>query len=355
MHLEVPVLRVVARRFDASVESPASASLPAFLLPGSSLVQSWLVGATDGKTWGWWGPISRHVAEYAVEVFCAIAQTEPTTPDQWGERARRHTRHAHSGLGSLAVGVFELAVWDLAGQRTDRPVWALLCETPAVSSVEGYATCFGFDAEKNLGRNLARELSTRGWKCQKWRPPDCRGDSVDELSRIVLGKGGIALDFGGLWPLEKVVSFLAQVKCSLEWIEEPVPPWRLPDLDTVSLPAPVAAGEHCYGPHETFLLEASGVSIWQPDSVFCGGFSNLVRIAHRAEIVGARCIPHGGGLLPAIHAAACGAKVESIEWHLLIEPKRQAHLADTLAPGESPSIPVPYRPGWGGRLHSSVL
>lgn len=353
--LQVPVVRVVAREFQASAQAAISEALSVSILRGANPVRGWLVGATDGEAWGWWGPISEQIAEYAVNIFYAIGPREPSTPDGWAELARQYTRHAHSGLGSVAVGAFELAVWDLAGQRADRPVWALFRDEPAVNSIEGYATCFGFDAREVEGRKLASEIEALGWRLQKWRPSDCGGEIINELSGSLGADSQIALDFGGLWPKEKVVDFLEHISCELAWIEEPVPPWRLSELKELSLPAPVAAGEHCYGVHETVLLETAGVSIWQPDAVFCGGFSNLLRIADRALSFGARCIPHGGGLLPAVHAAACGARVESVEWHLVVEPKRQAHLAEPVAPGERPSIAIPYRPGWAGRLNLDLI
>src|SRR5207245_352538 len=129
----------------------------------------------------------------------------------------------------------------------------------------------------------------------------------------------IAIDIGGRWSPTEVVRFVEGITCTLAWIEEPLPPWQLPEIRLIPLPAPLAAGEHCYGPHETFLLEAVGVKIWQPDAVFCGGLNSFLRIAHQAAKVGTRFVPHGGGLLPAIHAAACGAQVERVEWHFAAE------------------------------------
>lgn len=355
IEIAVAVRKVIARPFTAQQGKLPSKILPKSLLPESNPVQGWLVGATDGRDWGWWGPVSEQVAGYAVNIFDAIDQRWTAAPPEWAERARRRTRHAHTGLGSVAIGAFELAVWDLLGQIVDRPVWALFRETPAVSSIEAYATCFGFHPKEAAGQRLAYELVDRGWRCQKWRPPDGEGDVVDELCKRAGGGGRLALDFGGLWPGERVASLLAQISSDLAWIEEPLPPWKLADLALLSTSIPIAAGEHCYGPHETVMLETAGVSIWQPDAVFCGGWDNLLRIASRAASVGARCIPHGGGLLPSLHAAACGIPIELVEWHLGIEPRRQAHLANPVGPLETTHIPIPHLPGWGGRLDTSLI
>jgi L-alanine-DL-glutamate epimerase-like enolase superfamily enzyme len=152
-----------------------------------------------------------------------------------------------------------------------------------------------------------------------------------------------------------VAAFLDQVSCQLAWIEEPLPPWQLCEVNTMKLPAPLAAGEHCYGPHEIPLFEVAGVNVWQPDAVFCGGFLNFMRICQRAKALNARLVPHGGGLLPALHAAACGAGIEQMEWHLLLEPKRQAHFPEITGPDKEHRIAVPVRSGWAGPLDIDLL
>jgi len=351
--LAIPICEVAARPFDTALQHFDSLVLPR-VVQSWNAVTAWLLGAYDGKMWGWWGPVSQQVAQYAVEIFNAIDERQPTTPERWAERARRYTRHAHAGLGNVAVGTFELAVWDLAGQRTDRPVWAFFCETPAVTSVKTYMTCAGINPRGESSRKLAADLADRGWTLQKWQPHDHNGSVVEELRRSVGDKARIAVDIGGRWSKDKVVRFLEELSCNLAWIEEPLPPWRFSEMRVLPRPAPFAAGEHCYGPHETPLLEAAGIEIWQPDAVFCGGFVNFLRMADRAATVGARFVPHGGGLIPAIHAAACGVQTECVEWNLNVEPKRQAHLTDGIAPDDRHRIPVPYHPGWAGRLKASL-
>jgi L-alanine-DL-glutamate epimerase-like enolase superfamily enzyme len=120
---------------------------------------------------------------------------------------------------------------------------------------------------------------------------------------------------------------------------------------------PVAAGEHCYGPSDGAALRAAGVDVWQPDAVFCGGFDALRSFLAGAAANRALSAPHGGGLLPALHAAVGGALVWLIEYHLLLEPRRQAHLSTPTTPrfGEGSSrLAPPTMPGWGGPLHAAV-
>ena len=109
----------------------------------NDVVEGWLIGVHDGRNYGWWGPISRQVAHLAKGVFEAIDNRCPSSPTEWARRARQGTRHAHTGLLSVAVGALELACWDLVGQQANAPVWALFGEAKR-ESIPTYATCFGF-------------------------------------------------------------------------------------------------------------------------------------------------------------------------------------------------------------------
>ena len=353
--ITVPVLWVISRQFIAPAPNKDRFQRSPIMPVSDEPVRGWLVGVSDGRTWGWWGPVSRLVARHAVAVHTAVIDTTPASPNQWAERARRGTRHAHSGLGALAVGAFELATWDLAGKRADLPVWALLVDHPISWSVGAYATCFDVDPRIS-GAAVAAKVAAAGWPIQKWRPPESL-DAASFIDTLAIAAGGddrIAIDFGGRWPLSQLKEFLAQLRSRLAWIEEPLPPWLLHLAGELTLPAPHAAGEHCYGPHEAALLEAAHVNIWQPDAVFCGGFDNFIQIAARATTAKARCVPHGGGLLVALHAAACGADIAQVEWHLTLEARRQAHLADPVIPSDDLRVRLPQRPGWAGQLHTQL-
>lgn len=65
-------------------------------------------------------------------------------------------------------------------------------------------------------------------------------------------------------------------------------------------------------------------------------------------------MPHGGSLLPALHAAAAGDAVECVEYHMLLEPRRQAHLASPVMPVEGRRLVAPDAPGWAGPLNPNL-
>jgi L-alanine-DL-glutamate epimerase-like enolase superfamily enzyme len=322
------------------------------------VVHGWLVGVTDGQSWGWWGPVERTVAERAPGLLSAAFPELPArvTPHGFARQVRRATRHAHAGVLSLTVGALELALWDLAGKRADLPVWALLAPRAAVESVPAYATCFGVELTRERVADVLTEVAA-DYATQKWRPRVLAPDLVDVVADFVerTGPGRLAVDFLGTWEPERVRASSRQLDGALAWVEEPYHPDEVELAQAGEFGVPHAAGEHCYGPGDAARLQAGHVDIWQPDAVFCGGLVSLMSLVRSAAQAGARCAPHGGGLLPALHLATIGEPIAAVELHLLLEPRRLAHLAwRSLADAGAGTVPVPTAPGWGGELRADL-
>ncbi len=321
-------------------------------------VRGWLVGLRAGRHTGWWGPVPGDAARCVRRLFEAAFPELPAVVDvvSFAHRLRRATRHAHSGIYAVAGGALELALWDLAGQRTDLPVYALLGAGTA-QDVPAYATCFGVDPHGAPGRSVMTAVAD-SYHVQKWNHALTEALPDQTAVRFVeqLGAGRLALDFHGAWHASRVEQTCADYAQALAWVEEPCHPEEVHLAAPGQFGAPHAAGEHCYGAADTVLLERGAVDIWQPDAVFCGGMTNLLEIIRLAACAGAACMPHGGGLLPALHAAAAGAPVTQVENHLLLEPRRLAHLADPPATNRTDGlIEVPKRPGWSGPLRKELV
>lgn len=356
---------VVIRSFRVAPPDESRFFAPIRFAASPRPVQGFLVGVTDGHHWGWWGPVTEEIALQTRALFARAtgqlgesavgraARRVRGTPEQCSDQLRRATRHAHSGILSVCRGVFELSCWDLLGQRYGVPVWSLLTSQAAVTRVRAYATCFGVRLDHPAAAGLAREVGAV-WPIQKWRPVRklSVAGSRARLAAEAAGLGCLALDFCGAWPLAAALRYCAALRLDLAWIEEPCPPGALSTLRTAIRPAPVAAGEHCYGPDETAILAHARVDIWQPDAVFCGGFSALRTIISVAA--GRPVYPHGGGLIPALHAAVAGDAVDLVEFHLLLEPRRQVHLAHPIMPAEDGSFGIPELAGWAGPLRGDL-
>ncbi|MEV6930145.1 enolase C-terminal domain-like protein [Dactylosporangium sp. NPDC051485] len=360
----VPIVRVALAEFDLPAPPPEVHAAAVRADARTDPVRGWLVGVSDGDRWGFWGPIHVSVARQVPAVVGAALPLPGTADPAWfGRLLRRATRHAHTGLLAVAVGAVELALWDLAAKRAGLPVWRLLAPAAVAGPMPAYATCFGVRGDAARIAAVMDEVAGT-YTVQKWDPAVLGDDLVDVTVDFVRrrGPGRLAVDFHGAWPADRVRAACAPVAGGLAWVEEPYHPDEIDRARPGEFGVAHAAGEHCYGGADTVQLREGRVDVWQPDAVFCGGLVSLLGIVHAARAAGARCAPHGGGLLPALHLAVTGAPIDVLEFHLLLEPRRSLHLAGAPLPGGSDgpgaapagTLPVPTAPGWGGDLHADL-
>jgi L-alanine-DL-glutamate epimerase-like enolase superfamily enzyme len=357
----VPVARVALREF--TLPAPAQTEYHTAVRPyvRTDPVRGWLVGLSDGERWGWWGPVDVAVARSVPDLLAATFPLRPVqvNPAAFARRLRRATRHAHTGLLAISVGAAELALWDLTAKRADLPVWRLLSPTAVTDRIPAYATCFGArDSRPRVAAVMDSVAET--YPVQKWDPLVLEPDLIDTAAGFLRrhGPGRLAVDFHGLWHPDRVRVACAPVAGDLAWVEEPYHPDEVDQARAGEFGTAHAAGEHCYGVADAAQLRAGRVDVWQPDAVFCGGLMNLRALVRAAADAGARCAPHGGGLLPALHLAAIGERIDAVELHLLLELRRCAHLEQppvrTRADAHTGALPVPIAPGWGGDLRMDL-
>lgn len=307
----------------------------------------WLICVTDGINSGWWGPLQKPLAELSVSYFDNLKDKSQASISTWIDRLRLSSRHSHTGLGAIAIGAIELALWDMVGKIKEVPVWALFTSKPFFSKgIPVYASCLGADLQLKNILEVAKELKKQGWLIQKWdKASDIDGiDWVDALIEVI-DPETCAVDFRPYWGYQKNKIMLKNLPSDIAFIEEPVPPWLNGSIDKKDIFNLLAAGEHIYGPHE--LEQINMYDIWQPDGLFLGGFMNLLKVCREASRKGVRCMPHGGCFIPAIHAAVVLGTIEMVEWHLRLEPYRQAHFAEFTCPRSDNLVPLPDKPGWG--------
>lgn len=208
--------------------------------------------------------------------------------------------YGRKGLVVNAISGVDLALWDLIGKLKGEPVYHLL-GGPVRDELTFYATSDRPDLSKELGfiggkmplhhgpaegdegleKNIA-ELATMRERCGDdfWLMFDC----------------WMALDLPYAQKLAKRAA-----DYGLKWIEECLSPddyWGYRDLKA-SAPEGmmVTTGEH----ESTrwgfkMLLEMECADIIQPDVGWCGGLTELIKIADMAEQKGVLTIPHGSSV-----------------------------------------------------------
>jgi L-rhamnonate dehydratase len=222
----------------------------------------------------------------------------------WDMCWRSTMSYGRMGVTMNAISGFDMALWDIVGKALNQPIYRLLGgETK--DRVPAY--CTGNDIEQHVqfGYKMLKLAIPHG-------PASGRAGMKENLelvkrARAALGPDGeIMLDCWMAWT-ERYTIEMAEMMAPyrIYWMEEVLQPHDYAGfgrLNTTVKSTRIATGEHEYGRYGfRYLLEANGASIWQPDIQWCGGLTELRRIAAMAAAYDIPVIPHGGGLNGSIH------------------------------------------------------
>lgn len=222
----------------------------------------------------------------------------------WDICWRSTMSYGRMGVTMNAISGVDLALWDIVGKALNQPIYRLLGgETK--DRVPAY--CTGNDIEQHVqfGYKMLKLAIPHG-------PASGRAGMKENLelvkrARAALGPDGeIMLDCWMAWT-ERYTIEMAEMMAPyrIYWMEEVLQPHDYAGfgrLNTTVKSTRIATGEHEYGRYGfRYLLEANGASIWQPDIQWCGGLTELRRIAAMASAYDIPVIPHGGGLNGSIH------------------------------------------------------
>ena len=207
--------------------------------------------------------------------------------------------YGRKGIVLHAISAVDLAVWDLHGRLVGQPVFELL-GGPTSSDIPMYATgplagpieALGFFGAK-LPLTYGPSEGEEGFR---------RNVERARRARQAVGDGfPLYFDCWMALNVDYAVRLAQAVEpLGFRWLEEPLPPddyagyaelrRRMPASMTVN------TGEHEYTTAGFRLLCEAGVDILQPDPMWCGGLTELRRIAAVASAYGKRIIPHVGGV-----------------------------------------------------------
>jgi L-alanine-DL-glutamate epimerase-like enolase superfamily enzyme len=199
-----------------------------------------------------------------------------------------------------AIGVVDIALWDLLGKATGQPCWRLLGGYR--DSVEAYAD---IPIRDRTPAGLAQELVDcvdDGYRSVKFHIVDYDPDHIvacTEAARAAMGpEPRLMVDiFRALDPWTAIDVARRIEHLDIHWLEEPVR-WhdnpRGLALVAQNTTIPVAGGE---GESTIFgaraILEQAGLAYLQCDTLTIGGYTPLRKAAGIAEGFHARLAPHG--------------------------------------------------------------
>ena len=259
-----------------------------------------------------------------------------------------------------AVGVLDMALWDLRARQRNEPAWRTIADyfatagTPTVA-VYGTGGHYGADAGP-LRETLAeaRERGLRTFKIKIGGAPLATDLARVEAALGITGPGALALDTNGVWTPETAAEWLAALAgTDLAWIEEPVAPLDYAGLAAVAgrFPVPLGTGENLFSFDDARNLQRHGGlrpdRDWlQFDISLSYGLPEYVRIVDWFASHGwsrRRFAPHAGHVLALHTVAALGLGMAEVALDAALPV---AGLPDGAAVQEG-RLTLPDTPGFG--------
>ena len=304
-----------------------------------------------GKSEG--GGAARYIVE---EHFSRLLDNEdPFDVERlWDVMYRSSLPYGRKGVAIMAISAVDLALWDIIGKAHNQPVYKVL-GGKTKEKIPAYAT--GNDVENYL---------KFGYHGVKLAIPYGPADGVEGMkknvelvkrSRAAMGPDlMLMLDCYMAWDVPYTIAMARRIEpYHVHWIEESLIPddYRGYGQITREIDSTlIATGEHEYTRWGfQLLLDHEGADVLQPDINWCGGLTEIRRIAAMAAGRNLPVIPHQGGTVWGLHfvmATPNAPLAESIGPSRRIDEERGSFMrAVTLLPDEDGYVVPPERPGFG--------
>ena len=227
-----------------------------------------------------------------------IGEDARSTNKIWDEMFRASLPYGRKGLPIMAISAVDLALWDLLGKIRQEPVYNLI-GGKSRDEVSFYCTGPAPDAVKSLGF----------WG-SKVPLPHSHFDGEDGLRKNVAYLAAQRDLVGPDFPLmvdcymSLTVPYAIRLAeackpLGIYWWEEVLPPDDIEGFRLLKQAHPTlkwTTGEHEYTRFGfRRLIEERTIDILQPDVMWVGGMTELLRIGAHASAYDIPIIPHGSG------------------------------------------------------------
>ena len=250
---------------------------------------------TKGFAIGHGGLVGCFLAEEHFKRFLLDADPRDTTL-LWDQMYRASQHYGRRGLTMMVISVIDLALWDLLGKLRGEPVYKLIGGKAKDTPLRAYCT--------GPHPDVARQQGFWGSKvplCYGPNEPDSLQRNYDALAEYRKKAGpGFPLMVDCYMSLNIPYAIKLISKCAdldIEWWEEVLGPEDVEGYAMLRQALPQvkwATGEHEYTRYGyRRLIESRQLDVLQPDVMWCGGLTELLRIAAHAAAYDIDLVPHG--------------------------------------------------------------
>jgi L-alanine-DL-glutamate epimerase-like enolase superfamily enzyme len=232
----------------------------------------------------------------------------------WDAMMRNEKPGGH-GERSVAVGVLDMALWDLRAKAEGKPLWRLLADRYREGNADPHAWVYAAGGYYYPGKDIQalqdemRHYRDLGYACVKMKiggaplPEDLR--RVEAVLEVVGSGDNLAVDANGRFSLDEAAAYAdAVAPYGLRWYEEPLDPldYAAHAMLAERYAPPLATGENLFSVHDSRnLIRHGGLrpdrDVLQFDPALSYGLVEYLRTLAMLERHGwsaRRCVPHGG-------------------------------------------------------------
>lgn len=275
--------------------------------------------------------------------------------------------YGRRGVAIHALSGLDIALWDIVGQATGKPIHTLLGGARR-DRIKAYASTL-MPETPDEARSIVAAQREAGFDAVKlgWGPLG-RDADIDVALVAAAREGGgddfdLMIDIGLGWKSARQAIDRVQrmQEYNPYWIEEPFMPDEYAKYAELSaaVKTPIAAGEEETVLQDFERLVGDGaVEIVQPDVTRVGGITECVRIAEFARRAGRRCVLHAWstGIIKAasLHVLAAMEEAEYFEYCVQTTELNERLVADRF-PVVDGHVAIPQRPGLGIEIDEDAL
>lgn len=270
------------------------------------------------------------------------------------------------GAAIQAMSGVEIALWDIVGKATSKPVYQLL-GGGFRKKFKAYASILFGDTPAETKR-IAQKWAGEGYRAVKfgWGP---MGESeASDIAHVRAAREGLGadvelmVDAGLCWDTATAIRRSKQFEqFNLSWLEEPLHPDNIEGYGKLAAQSPmrIAAGEEvCDVAEFRALMDRGGIDVAQVDVTRVGGLARSKRIGWDSVERHRLCVNHsyktGINIAASLHFVAALPNTHYFEY-CVEQGDLRRHLTKQAFPVIDGEISVPEEPGLGIDLNEEIV